>query len=171
MFKKIFVTALACIALIYGCKKESTDLAPKPASVSLNQTSSYAGYALKGTDDDYSRSIPVDSANRMISSYLTSIDYPSNETSLRSLAFSADSLRDYLNDSNIKTIRFMFAHQPAYINAGHFGEPSGMNPDALTLVIVGMSNTGAYILNKNDEVFEHCKPCPKFCASSADFIY
>lgn len=171
MFKKTFVTAFACIALIYGCKKENAEVAPQSSSVSLHQQSSYAGYALKGTDDDYSRTIPVDTANRMINSYLTSIDYPTNETTLRSLAFSADSLRDYLTDSSIKTIRFMFAHQPAYINAGHFGEPAGMNPDALTLVIVGMSNTGNYVLNKNNGVYEHCKPCPKFCPSSADLIY
>ncbi len=140
MIKRFFALTIISAALIYGCSKEksSSNVQPLPNTGSGHNTS-YRGYGLRGTfNDDYSASIPVDSANRMIESYLTSINYPANDSGLRSLSFSADSLRAYLDNADIKTIKFMFAHQPGYINTGHYGEYAAMNPAALTVVITAL---------------------------------
>lgn len=164
MFKNVFVFALVATALIYGCKKESD---PQPNSGNTSANSSYSGsgggFSLRGTDAHFSASIAVDSANRMIQSYLYSINYPANDSGLRSLSFSADSLRAYLSDPAITDVKFMFAHQPGYMNSGHFGQFAGMNPAALTVVIVGVSDDSKFILNKHQEVFEHLSPCPVYC--------
>lgn len=175
MFKNLFVFALVSIVLIYGCQK-SKDANPVASNGAATNNLTNAGgggygYAMKGTGNGYSASIPVDSANRMIQSYLYSINYPATDVNLRSLSFDADSMRAYLKNTNIKKVKFMLAHQPAYINSGHFGENAGMNPSALTFVIVGTDNSGGYILNNQSEVYEHLAPCPVYCEGiSSDYI-
>lgn len=62
----------------------------------------------------------------------------------------------------------MIAHQPEYINTGHFGEYADMNPSAITVVIVGVGADDEYILNNQNEVYEHCSPCPVLCHSDVD---
>jgi hypothetical protein len=59
----------------------------------------------------------------MLESYLSSVGYPSVDTAIRSLSFDADTLRAYLQNPNIVTLKFMVAHQPDYINGGHGGVP------------------------------------------------
>lgn len=113
---------------------------------------------------DYSQAIKIDTANRMIASYLSSINYPSNDSSLRSLTFDADTLRAYLNDSRIVTLKFMLAHQPGYMNGGRYGLNCGMKASALTVVIVGMDENDRYIYNNRSMVYEHAMPCPNSCS-------
>ncbi len=169
MFRKFSVAALLSIMCIYSCSKKNQG-AVQPVAPTAGQTP-YTGYALRGTNDDYSASIPVDSANRMIGSYLTSIGYPGNDSSLRSLSFDADSMRAYLKNPNVKTVKLMLAHQPAYINS-RYGQFAGMNPQALTVVIVGVNSTGSYVKNAQNEVYEHCSPCPVHCDGNTDaYIY
>ena len=101
----------------------------------------------------------------MISSYLTSINYPSNTETLRSLTFDADSLRAYLNDSSngkIVTLKFMLAHQTNYTK-NHYGTNAGMRADAITLVLVGLDEDDNYIYSRGNKVYEHFSPCPTNC--------
>lgn len=173
MTKRLFVSIACGAALLYGCSKEQSGTNVHPASTSrhgMPSGSGFAGYNMRGSSNsaDYSASIPVDSANRLIESYLTSVEYPSNELSLRSLTFSGDSLRAYLSNPNVKTIKFMLAHQPEYVNTGHFGVYAGMNPEALTLVIAGLDENGNFVLNNQNEVYEHCAPCPFICNGVSD---
>lgn len=169
MIKKIFVLSLS-LFFIYGCKKEVAETPAPPAASASGKT---ARYALKGADYEYSASMPIDSANRMIQSYLNSVNYPATDTALRALTFNADSLREYLKNDEITDVKFIIAHQQAYMNSGHYGQYAGMNPQAITLVLVGVSADGGHVLNKQNEVYEHFAPCPVICGSgvSSAFIY
>lgn len=121
--------------------------------------------------------IPVDTANKMLESYLASINASSSTTELRSLLFDADMLRDMLNDTakgRIARIKIMFAHTPAYINAGNKGEPCNYKSGALTLIIAGIDGQGNYIYNPKNSVMDTGMPCPSSCPTvgnaSSDYL-
>jgi len=116
---------------------------------------------------DYSQSIPVDTANRMIKSYLDGVGYPMADTAIRALSFDADTLRAYLANHDITTVKFMFAHQQSYINSGGYGTHPGLNPNAITLVIAGLNDNDQYVLNSRNGVYEHMSPCPVQCPGGA----
>lgn len=87
---------------------------------------------------------------------------------MRSLTFDADTLRTYLADTSIKTLKFMLAHRPAWaMNTSTWGQWAGTRPSAMTLVIVGLSQNDQYILNNRGQVFEHCLPCPQDCPNAS----
>jgi hypothetical protein len=119
---------------------------------------------------DYSQPISLDTANRMIGSYLASVGYPYRDTAVRSLSFDADTLRSYLADSRITTLEFVLAHQLSYINGGsnRWGKNIGMKPGALTIIAVGLDDAGMVIKNSSNGVYEHAAPCPNICAASTD---
>lgn len=105
----------------------------------------------------------------MIQSYLTSINYPDNDSSLRSLTFDADSLRSYLNDTThgrIVTIKFMLAHNKDYAT-NYYGKPAGLNGNAITMVLVGLDDNNNYIYNRNNKVYDHLNPCPYNCGNES----
>jgi hypothetical protein len=102
-----------------------------------------------------------DTANVMIESYLTSIAKDSG--ALYSLIVDADSLRAYLNDTNIKNVKLMFAHTLSYINSGHQGVPCGYRSGALTLVLAGYDAQGNYRFYNENNVMDYCMPCPTLC--------
>jgi hypothetical protein len=161
---------LFSLLMIYACTKESGTVSnsplPMPGSNSVlgHHTARYSG-------SDYSQSIPVDSANALIGSYLTSVHYPNVDTALRSLTFDADTLRAYLMNSNIVTLKFMIAHRPSY-KASNNGNYAGMNPGALTVVIVGQDEADNYVLNDRGQVYDHTQPCPSHCSGGSNaFIY
>lgn len=112
--------------------------------------------------------ILTDSANKMISSYLTSLPVPPDGASpdLHALVVSADLLRDYLSDASIQSVKLMFAHTLEYINAGHEGVPAGYQSGALTLVFGGYDSSGDYVLAPGSTVPNHCIPCPPTCLKS-----
>jgi hypothetical protein len=107
----------------------------------------------------------------MLESYLSSVGYPSVDTAIRSLSFDADTLRAYLQNPNIVTLKFMVAHQPDYINGGHGGVPAGMAPGAMTMIVVGLNNNDQYVLNNRNEVYEHFATCPFTCPGSVNDAY
>ena len=116
----------------------------------------------------YMQSIPIDTANSMIKSYLTSVNYPEMDTAIRSFNFDADTVRAYLNShTSIVTVKFMFAHQPTYISSGNYGKYSGMNPNAMTMVIVGLNSNNEYVLSSTNGMYDHFRPCPNFCHVNA----
>lgn len=119
---------------------------------------------------DFSQPISIDTANRMIASYLASVNYPYVDTSVRSLSFDADTLRAYLADSRITTMRFVLAHQQSYLNAatGRFGKNIGTRVNALTIIAVGLSDNGTVIRNSSNGVYEHAVPCPNICGIETD---
>lgn len=160
-----FVAILA--GLLFGCMKEEPSVMPEPASVvptaSLSSSPGLLPQA-RYAGADYSQSIPLDEANKLINSYLTSVNYPAQDTALRSLMFDADTLRAYLRDTSIVTIRFFVAHTPSYANnSTTYGKYAGLKPDAMTLVIAGMNSSNQYVRSSRNGFYEHAKPCPALC--------
>ena len=116
----------------------------------------------------YSRFIPVDSANKMISSYLNSIDYQHNDTDLRSLIFNADSLVTYLTTTGLTNVKLMFAHSLEYINNGGQDKYAGYQSGALTLIVAGYDTSGNYVYYSYSStspgmVLDQSMPCPTSC--------
>lgn len=113
------------------------------------------------------KAIPIDSANKMIGSYLESINYTANDTDLHSIVVDAATLRYYLDSipegSGIRGFKFMFAHRLDYINSGMSGQPSGYNKNALTAVIAAYDDSGDYVMLLPGQVMDFNNPCPSDC--------
>lgn len=110
--------------------------------------------------------ITIDSANKMLTSYLNSINYQTNDSDIRSISFNAADLRKLLdsmqNSNTISEVQIKFAHKLSYINDGHGNQPAGYNYDALTLLLIGVNENGDYV-NQATSVINHGRPCPKTC--------
>jgi hypothetical protein len=132
----------------------------KPATVSHGRHS---------LTDSFSRFIAVDSANKMIGSYLKSIDYTVNDTDLQSLIIDVNQLRSYIDSmptsASITSIKLMFAHTLAYANSSRTGTYAGYNDSAMTLVIAAYDANGNYVLYIGNTVLDYAQPCPPICPS------
>lgn len=175
MKKTIATLAVAALITLLACTKESS-IVSNTATPSMNASASNSQYNMYGrsyarlSGQNYSQSISVDTANQMIQSYLTGVGYPSVDTAIRALSFDADTLRRYLANNDITTIKFMFAHQTAYINNGGYGSKPGLNPAAMTLIIAGIDDNDNYVLNSQNGVYDHMLNCPVQCPGNAGGI-
>lgn len=106
--------------------------------------------------------IPIDSANKMIGSYLNSMDPGVAETI--SLLFDAETLRTYLEDPQITGLKFMLAHPLEYINEGNENVNGGLKSGALTIVIGGFDRNGNYVLGPGRTVPNKARICPPYCS-------
>jgi hypothetical protein len=117
-----------------------------------------------------SQYISIDSANKMIKSYLASIPDSMADSNLECVIISADSLRrlvDGTSTSKPTYIKLTFAHTLNYINAGNYGKPCGMKPNAMTVIVSGFTATGNYIYQPyNNMVLDNGTPCPANCPSA-----
>jgi len=162
----LLITTITLITFI-ACNKEGANFGSISPSKNLTSNIQHYSSTMRYAGSDYSQSITVDTANGMISSYLSSVNYPSTDTALRSLTFDADTLRAYLLNPNIVTLKFMFAHQLTYKNGGFSGQYAGMQPTAMTMVVVGLDNSDHYVLNNRNGVFEDFSPCPNYCPGNS----
>jgi len=149
-----------------------------PASETDVRSASYSTTGQHGptamtrlTTPNNSQSIPLDTANLMLNSYLTSVGYPYVDTAVRSLSIDADTLRAYLQNNSIVTVKFMLAHNTSYIQNGHYGENDGLNPSAMTMIMVGLDDYEQYVLNSRNEVYDHVSPCPHHCQPGVSEAY
>jgi len=153
----ISLNILLLVAYLSSCKKESPkEEKEEPAKEFIGGVISTINWS------NYSRMIPVDTANKMILSYLNSINYQSDDTKLRSLIYNADSLRKYLSDTSIKNVKLMFAHTQDYINSGGLNVNCGYTAGALTIIIAGYNAAGNYV-TPNNTVADRAIPCPTVC--------
>lgn len=166
----LLILALSCI--VYGCTRTSQDrdLAVHPNSSPAGQAfSGTAQPAMRLTGANYSQPISLDTANRMIGSYLNSVNYPATDTAIRYLNFDADTLRAYLKDTRIVTIKLIMAHQNTYVSvAGNYGKYTGLKPRALTAILAGVDENNSLIRNSSNGVYEHAIPCPDLCPVEVD---
>jgi hypothetical protein len=119
-----------------------------------------------GGGNTYLEYIPIDSANKMIGSYLNSINSQQNDSDLHSVIFDADCLRDYLKDNNVSKIKIMFAHTLEYINNGGQDQNVGYEAGKLTFVLAGFDRYGDYVFSLQDtirSVMNHGTACPTIC--------
>lgn len=115
--------------------------------------------------------LPPDIANRMIKSYLNSIGYPDNQSTIRSWTLDAEALRSFIcegNGSKMSKIKVMLAHTMEYIQAGNERKAGMDKADALTLVFVGVDEENNYIYSPEGDVLDHCFPCPTQCLGSGE---
>ena len=175
IMKQAILLATAALAITFttSCNRESS-VDPGANTVKTyvpNNGISHSTGRLVGSA--YSQPIAIDSANKMISSYLQSVGYPYVDTTVRSLAFDADTLRDYLKDKDITTVRFYLGHQLSWLNGGtsRFGKNIGMSPGKLTIIMAGLDDEGAIIRNSSNGVYEHAQPCPNNCGPTATAAY
>lgn len=174
---KNYATILMSLMLFStACKKDSNPTEPLNVSgTSSGGAGNYGGrpsLQFRYSGADYSQAISIADANSMIQSYLTSIDYPNNDSDLRSLTFDADTLRSYLNDTThgrIVTLKLMLAHTPAYMQ-NSYGKPAGLKAGAITLVIVGLDENDRYIYNRDNKVYDHGHPCPSLCDNAGPVL-
>lgn len=152
--------------ILFGCTKESAvventvqPVVSHPDQKSYQTLSRFSG-------PNYSKPISLTTANSMIASYLASVNYPNVDTAIRSFSFDADTLRAYLQDTGIVTIKFFMAHNTAY-KSSNYGQYAGMNPGALTMVIVGQDQSDNYITNSQNQVYDYIYSCPTNCDSKA----
>ena len=119
--------------------------------------------------DSFSVFIPVDTANKMLASYLTSINYSQNDTDLQSLTVDAGQLRSYLNAGTasdpITSIKLMFAHTLAFANSSRSGANAGYKNNALTIIIAAVKANGDYVYYTGNTVLDYTAPCPTHCPS------
>jgi len=117
--------------------------------------------------DSFSRFIPVDTANIMLTSYLSSINYLHNDTDIQSLIVDVRQLRKYIDSmpesSAITHIKLMFAHTVAYANSTNSGSRDGYNSKALTIIIAAYDGSGNYVLYPGNMVLDYTQPCPPIC--------
>jgi hypothetical protein len=111
-----------------------------------------------------------DSANYLIGSYLTSIDYQNNQVDLRSLTFDADTIRSFLTNSNVVNLKFMFAHRDTYVNSDYYGVNCYLKAEGITFVIIGLDAYNEVVYTSNEMVLEHSLGCPYLCGSSSTFF-
>jgi len=109
--------------------------------------------------------IERDSANKMIGSYLSSIDYMNNDTDVRSFVINMDRLRAYCDSSSshISHVKVMLGHTLQYINSGKGNINAGYRSGALTVLIAAYNSSGDYFYINGDEVMDYSAPCPSNC--------
>ncbi len=164
------------VCVVVACNKEKTDVAPASTTTVPNtQSNPHRSEARLG--DPGSMFISTDVANQMISSFITSIgnDPYSNPNApdLHSFSINADSLRVYLQYSNLRSMKLIFAHTMDYINAGNTGKWAGLQSGAITIILAGYDANGNYVYclpggpNGGQFVLDHCVPCPNNCPAGA----
>lgn len=166
--KKCLFAALALwLMAAAGCDQHKSLTSPQPVSAGFFSLGGPSGPGNGLTAPAaYSRTIPIDTANRMIQSYLDAIDYTVNTNAIRSWVFNADTLRNYLNSAkgkDIRNLRLLLAHSLEYIHAGHEGVMPPLNSHDLTLVIVGLDENNDYIYSSEGGPLDRCMPCPTEC--------
>ena len=159
MKNKNFASYVALIiALAAGCKKNSAD--PSTNLPPAKHTMLNYAYASAGADSPF---VHLDSANKMLSSYLNSLSISDPEPDLHSLIIDANALRYYLENQNITQLKIMFAHQLDYINNGGLNEYAGLRSDAITIVIAGINENSDYVYTPAVTALDNAKPCPYNC--------
>ncbi len=114
--------------------------------------------------------IPIAEANTMIKSYLNSVNYPSQDSSLHSLIVDANALRAYLNgNTSITKLKLMFAHTQTAIAEGY----CGYKPGALTIILAGYDDSGNYVYRNagsGPQVMDNATACPSMCPTAGSAI-
>ncbi|MBS1584045.1 MAG: hypothetical protein JSS82_00655 [Bacteroidetes bacterium] len=170
MEKKMFLFVISASIFIFSCTSGGNRTANATAG-SADTTVGTGDSTIGSGEDSFCNFIPKDSANKMINSYLGSINYPSNDSDLYSMIVDVPKLNAYLNvmtTTGLKAtkIKLMFAHTLDYINSGGQNRNCGYKSGKLTLVIAAYDSAGNYIYMNGNRVLEHLQPCPTICPSS-----
>ena len=163
--KNTTTAMLILAASLAGCTNQPNTSTNVPSSTADSVTSTTTPSYV------YPDVITLDTANKMLSSYLSSINYQSNDTDLKSVTFNAGLLRKYLDSvdggTQIVGLKVMFAHTLSYINTGHGNQKAGYKSGALTLLIAGYKSNGDYVFLPTSTIVDNSIPCPTNCPPGA----
>jgi len=166
MEKKLFVLLIASLAFIFSCNnsQHTKSTAIADSAVGIGDSSCTPG------TDSFCSYMPKDSADKMINSYLTSINASANDTDLYSVIIDVKALNDYLKETSSTgakacKIKMMFAHTLNYINSGGQNQRCGYQTGKLTFVLATYDSAGNYIYKNGTSVMDHLQPCPAYCPS------
>ncbi len=164
------VTLLSLLLLLSAfcaSKANAAKEGPNDTDSLLQSFSTSAAVTPYGGGGSSSHFIPVDSANKMLESYLNSINADMDTSgNVQSFIMDAEALREYLADNSIKSVKIMLAHTLDYINAGNAGINCGYRAGKLTIVIAGYDADKNYIFAPGNMVLDRAKPCPTDCPST-----
>lgn len=166
--KQTILLASAALALAFtACNRQEATTPGASGVKTFTPNSGVTHTSGRLVGEGFSTSVPLDTANKMIGSYLSSVGYPYADTTIRSLAFNADTLRAYLSNTNITDVKLYLAHQITWLDgaANRYGKNVGMQPGKLTVIFVGLDNNGHVVKNSSNGVYEHALPCPTSCGS------
>ena len=107
--------------------------------------------------------IPIDSANKMISSYLNSIQYQNNDTDVRAFVVDANALRCYLNSDeglNVSSLKISLAHNASTSYSADSNVNCGYNQKHLTVIISGIDTLGNYVIHPRGLCLDRTKCTP-----------
>lgn len=154
-------TLLALLALPVLASCTTSNAHPGPASPATQ------GLKTTGISYSFPDVIPVDSANKMIGSYLNSINYTGNDSDVRAFTLNASLLRLYLDSltgsSTITGLKVFLGHRLSYISNGYANKNCGYNNNGLTLILAGYTSSGNYVLINNNLVIDNSMACPTNC--------
>lgn len=167
--KRTLVSVISLSFLFTACNQPNSAKVPQSDSAAVGKTTKTISVkSLPEKTGPFSQFIPIDSANKMLGSYLNSINYKQNDTDLHSIMFDANQVRKMLSDPKISNIKIMFAHSLDYINAGGKDIPCGYCSKELTVIISGYDNAGHNLYNPDSTVLEIGNPCPPNCHVNGD---
>lgn len=164
---KMTIAALLAVASLTACQNggENKDAGANKQAEPQAFTSGTGDGGAGAEGDTCTSCIPVDSANKMIGSYIASLNGNPNNQYLYSLIADANDLRNYLNaNPSVTNLKLMFAHTLPYINGGGGNVYCGTKAGQLTLVIAGYDANGNYVIGTNG-VMDNLQPCPINCPS------
>jgi len=162
--KRTLVSLISFSILFTACNQSNSANVPaSDSTVADKVTKPIPVKSLPERNGLFSQFIPIDSANKMLGSYLNSINYQQNDTDLHSISFDANQVRKLLSDPNISNIKIMFAHSLDYINAGGKNISCGYCSKELTVIISGYDSAGNNLYNPAGTVLEIGNPCPPNC--------
>ncbi len=155
--------AIMCLGIVIAaCNKDKSEVAPVTKKT-YSAPHSAGRLASQPVSEMNSAFIPKDVANQMINSYLYSINSSANDSDVRSFSINADSLRAYLSDPSVKSVKLILAHTMSYISAGNSGLYAGYQSGAMTIIVAGYNESGTYVYHGGNYVLDHCTPCPFSC--------
>jgi hypothetical protein len=165
MKRTIYLLALACSFIVLSCNDKGQP--DRDHDKDHGKDNGKGGLTVVPPN---TMPISIDSANKMLQSYLNSTACP-GDTNITAVIFDADSLRKYLNDtssggtagSRIKYVKFMFAHTLNYINNGGQDQNCGYNHEDLTLIVAGYDVSSNYVYTAQGMVIDKGMPCPANC--------
>ena len=164
--KKIILLFAASACVFTVCTSKKTSAAARKHST---PAATPAPAAAPAPAPAPSAIISLDSANKMLLSYLNSINYHVNDTDLRSVIFDASQLRNYLSNPMITNVKLMFAHTLDYINSGGKNNYAGYKSGALTLIVACYDANGNYVYDNAasySTVLDYGMPCPSSCPTA-----
>jgi hypothetical protein len=156
------IQVFASAVLLAGCANSPETTKPKMKTVQLQSSNELCATSAS----DGSSFLNYDTANRMIESYLTSINASDNGSDVHSYIVNVNDLRSYLNSDSGRTIthlKIMLAHTKAYVNGGGYGIPCGYNAKNLTVVLAGYNSHNNYVFYNDNQVMDYSSPCPACC--------